>query len=51
MGLYELLVVSEPFKATVTAEPVIDALRRQAVRTACARCGWPVRCGWPKGKR
>jgi general secretion pathway protein E len=31
MGLYELLVVSEGFKARVTAEPGIDALRRQAV--------------------
>ena len=32
MGLYELLVVSEAFKATVTREPSIDALRRQAVQ-------------------
>jgi len=32
MGLYELLVVSEAFKATVTREPNIDALRRQAVQ-------------------
>ena len=32
MGLYELLVVSEAFKATVTREPNIDALRRQAVK-------------------
>jgi general secretion pathway protein E len=31
MGLYELLVVSEGFKAKVTTEPGIDALRRQAV--------------------
>ena len=31
-GLYELLVVSEAFKATVTREPSIDALRRQAVQ-------------------
>jgi general secretion pathway protein E len=31
MGLYELLVVSEGFKAKVSAEPGIDALRRQAV--------------------
>jgi len=31
MGLYELLVVSETFKATVTREPSIDALRKQAV--------------------
>ncbi len=31
MGLYELLVVSEAFKATVTREPSIDALRKQAV--------------------
>jgi general secretion pathway protein E len=31
MGLYELLVVSEAFKARVTNEPGIDALRRQAV--------------------
>ena len=30
-GLYELLVVTEAFKATVTREPSIDALRRQAV--------------------
>ncbi len=30
-GLYELLVVTETFKATVTREPGIDALRRQAV--------------------
>ena len=32
MGLYELLVVSETFKDTVTREPNIDALRRQAVK-------------------
>ena len=32
MGLYELLVVSEAFKETVTREPNIDALRRQAVQ-------------------
>jgi general secretion pathway protein E len=31
MGLYELLEVTEGFKARVTAEPGIDALRRQAV--------------------
>ncbi len=31
-GLYELLVVTEAFKATVTREPSIDALRRQAVK-------------------
>ncbi len=31
MGLYELLVVSEPFKALVTREPNTDALKRQAV--------------------
>jgi general secretion pathway protein E len=31
MGLYELLEVTEEFKARVTAEPVVDALRRQAV--------------------
>jgi len=31
-GLYELLVVSEGFKATVTREPNSDALRRQAVK-------------------
>ena len=30
-GLYELMVVTEAFKATVTREPSIDALRRQAV--------------------
>ncbi len=32
MGLYELLVVSEAFKNTVSREPSIDALRRQAVQ-------------------
>jgi general secretion pathway protein E len=32
MGLYELLVVNEAFKDTVTREPNIDALRRQAVK-------------------
>jgi len=31
MGLYELLVVTEAFKARVTADPGTDALRRQAV--------------------
>ena len=31
MGLYELLVVTEGFKAKVSAEPGIDQLRRQAV--------------------
>ena len=31
MGLYELLVVSEAFKAKVSHEPNIDALKRQAV--------------------
>jgi len=31
MGLYELLVVTEAFKAKVTAEPGIDAVRRQAI--------------------
>ena len=31
MGLYELLEVTEGFKARVNAEPGIDALRRQAV--------------------
>ncbi len=31
-GLYELLVVTEAFKATVTREPNVDALRRQAVK-------------------
>jgi general secretion pathway protein E len=31
MGLYELLTVSEAFKEKVNKEPVIDALRRQAV--------------------
>jgi general secretion pathway protein E len=30
-GLYELLVVSEPFKALITREPNADALKRQAV--------------------
>ena len=32
MGLYELLVVSATFKETLTREPNIDALRRQAVQ-------------------
>jgi general secretion pathway protein E len=31
MGLYELLVVSEPFKALITREPNADALKRQAI--------------------
>ena len=31
MGLYELLVVSEAFKAKVSNEPNIDALKKQAV--------------------
>jgi len=31
MGLYELLVVSEPLRALVQDQPDIDALRRQAV--------------------
>ncbi len=31
MGLYELLVVSEGFKTRVSADPGIDALRRQAI--------------------
>jgi general secretion pathway protein E len=31
MGLYELLEVTEAFKARVTKEPVIDALRKQAL--------------------
>jgi general secretion pathway protein E len=31
MGLYELLTVSEAFKARLVAEPSIDALRKQAV--------------------
>jgi general secretion pathway protein E len=31
MGLYELLVVSDGFKAKVTADPGIDNLRRQAI--------------------
>ena len=31
MGLYELLVVSEGFKVRVSADPSIDALRRQAI--------------------
>ena len=30
-GLYELLVVSEPFKTQVTREPDADALKRQAI--------------------
>jgi len=32
MGLYELLVVSEGFKSTISREPNVDALRRQAVQ-------------------
>jgi general secretion pathway protein E len=32
MGLYELLTVTEAFKGKVDKEPVIDALRRQAVQ-------------------
>ncbi|MCY7306187.1 MAG: Flp pilus assembly complex ATPase component TadA [Rhodoferax sp.] len=32
MGLYELLIVSDAFKDTLTKEPSIDALRRQAVQ-------------------
>ena len=32
MGLYELLVVGEAFRNTVSREPNIDALRRQAVQ-------------------
>jgi len=31
MGLYELLSISEEFKARVNKEPVLSALRRQAV--------------------
>jgi len=31
MGLYELLEVTEAFKARVTKEPVIDSLRKQAL--------------------
>jgi general secretion pathway protein E len=31
MGLYELLVLTEGFKAKVTADPSSDSLRRQAV--------------------
>ena len=31
MGLYELLVVSQAFKTQLTADPSVDALRRQAV--------------------
>jgi general secretion pathway protein E len=31
MGLYELLVVTDAFKARVTADPIIDNLRRQAI--------------------
>ena len=31
MGLYELLEVTEAFKARVTKEPVVDALRKQAL--------------------
>ena len=32
MGLYELLVVTEAFKEKVSREPVLDALRKQAVQ-------------------
>ncbi|MCV0439436.1 MAG: Flp pilus assembly complex ATPase component TadA [Hydrogenophaga sp.] len=32
MGLYELLTVTEAFKDKVSREPVLDALRRQAVQ-------------------
>ena len=32
MGLYELLVVTEAFKDKVSREPVLEALRRQAVQ-------------------
>jgi general secretion pathway protein E len=32
MGLYELLTLSDTLKAGITAEPSIDALRRQAVQ-------------------
>jgi len=49
MGLYELLVITEAFKEKVSREPNIDALKRQAIATACAHCVWPVRCAWPKG--
>jgi general secretion pathway protein E len=31
MGLYELLVVTENFKARITTDPSIDGLRRQAI--------------------
>ena len=31
MGLYELLTVSQTFKAKVMSDPTIDTLRRQAV--------------------
>jgi len=31
MGLYELLVVSEAFRAQITREPNADALKRQAI--------------------
>jgi general secretion pathway protein E len=48
MGLYELLVVSEAFKSQITREPNSDALKRQAVPTACARCDWLACCGWQR---
>jgi general secretion pathway protein E len=32
MGLYELLVVTETFKSKVSREPVLEALRSQAVK-------------------
>ena len=31
-GVYELLTISEAFKAQVTPQPDIDALRRQGIR-------------------
>jgi len=31
MGLYELLVVTEATKSRISADPSIDALRRQAI--------------------
>ena len=31
-GIYELLTISEDFKALVTPQPDIDALRRQGMR-------------------
>jgi len=31
MGLYELLVVTEPFREKITRDPNVDTLKRQAI--------------------